>query len=150
MDALDRFIEAWREPLEQRAIVAFAWAKRAEDFRPHHEIADEFVQSHGFKSIGFNWEMLDGAPDASGPRAASQVIADALTKDMTTGRDWLGAGAANQCASDFANAFNASSRTILSNRYDGLWNPITEASMEYALVGFDARAIALLVISTRD
>lgn len=150
LEKLNQFIAKWRASLEAQAKLTFLCAEIEESFDPPQVIADRFVRSRGFKPIGHNWELLDAAPDASGGRSAAEIIADALAKDMVFGKEWLGSKPAMECANEFLSAFTPERRTILSNRYDGLWNPITNAQIEYAFVGFDDRKIALLVVSVED
>lgn len=145
---LEAFIVEWRKPLETAAKVAFHCAQRSEDFAAPHVTADRFVELLSYKPIGFAWEMLDAADDAGGPRSAMQVIGDALATNMDASkREWLGQERAKACASQFVELFDPISRTVLSNRYDGLWHPISGAQVEWAFVGFDEHKIALLLLS---
>ncbi len=143
---LKAFGADWLEPLGAVADVRFEYASFEECFDAPSVIADRFVAQFGFKQIGFNWEMLDASADASGARAALTVMSEAFEREMVQRQQWLGAERAGACANAFINAFEPAQRTILSNRFDGLWNPISDATFEWAFVGFDSRKIALLLV----
>ena len=148
---LAAFIDRWRGPLAEHAKVAFHFEPREEDFAAHHVTADTFVAGLGYQPIGFAWEMLDAALDATGPRSAVDVMAKALTRDETRPQvNWLGDQRARECAEQFASAFDPAHRTILSNHYDGLWHPIASKGLEWAFVGYDDRKIALLLVTAED
>ncbi|MFU7529121.1 hypothetical protein [Qipengyuania sp. ASV99] len=115
---------------------------------PHSEIADGFIGGLGFAKIGFNWELLDALPGADGPRSAWAQMEQALAGDIANpARPWLAQADAAACARDFIALFDPERRTLVANRYDGLWNPIAGAAVEWAFVGFDDKAIALLLIT---
>ncbi|QFT76599.1 hypothetical protein [Erythrobacter sp. THAF29] len=114
----------------------------------HSAVADKFVTGLGFKAIGFNWELLDASPDASGPRVALTQLTEAFANDISNPSNvWLGTEEARECARDFLAAFDPATRTVVSNRYDGLWNPVSGASVEWGFVAYDAERIALLLIA---
>ncbi len=147
MHKLAGFIERWRSPLERGARVTFERAELAGEIAAPYMIADRFVQMLGFKTIGHNWEMLDPHGAFGEARSALTNLAAATATDMLQpSTDWLSEGQAQQCASGFVDAFDRASRTILSNRYDGLWNPIGSGDIEWAFVGYDDAAIALLLL----
>ena len=103
----------------------------------------------GLKTIGFNWELLDPEAAPGEPRSALGAIAGALECDMEFPQhNWLGKRQAAACAQDFIALFGAPC-TIVSNRIDGLWNPISDARIEWAFVGFD-QASAVLLLVARD
>ncbi|WP_271439877.1 hypothetical protein [Pontixanthobacter luteolus] len=149
--ALDRFIADWREPLEQQAGVLFATGALDAPSLMHTDVADRFVQSQGLRPIGANWEMLDPSGDDSAPRSAIAFFADALSQNMVLPRrSWLGEGRARQCGREFLACFEPRSRTILTNRMDFGWNPISAANVEWAFIGFDDQKIALLLLAAQD
>lgn len=142
----EEFIARWRGPLEVSADIGFAAGERAEIAGNHSGIADAFVTAHGMKPIGFNWELLDAHSGVDEPRSALGVMAGAFANHMEFPKqEWLGAGEALACASDFAGLFDAASRTIVSNRLTDYWNPLTDAKIEWAFVGYDDRRIAVLI-----
>ena len=148
---LNRFFEAWRGPLERQAGVLF-------EARLHHgasigdtAIANRLVESLGLQPIGFNWEMLDASQDDNVPRSAIAAFSDALSKNMAfPSREWLGVDCAKQCGSEFIESFKPDTRTILTNRLDMGWNPISAATIEWAFIGSDERKIALLLVTAED
>ncbi len=151
LQPLKAFRDRWRDALASRATFVFHCAEIDPSFDPPQQVADDFVAQFGFTPIGFNWEMLDAAPGASGARSAAVVIADAFARDMVLSKqDWLGEERALNCAKEFVAAFRPDRRTVLSNRFDGLWNPISPSTFEWAFVGFDDRKIALLLVMARD
>ena len=114
----------------------------------HTAIADQFVAKHGFKAIGFNWELLDAAPDGQGKRAAHTQLVEAFSKDIANpSQAWLEVDEAADCAAAFLDLFDRDTLTLVANRFDGLWNPISRAHDQWAFVGFDAQRIALLLIT---
>lgn len=150
LQSLESFIETWRAVIEQHANAVFHCATLNEDYRAPHTIADEFINGHGFKPIGFNWEMLDAAPEADGERAALQVISKALARNVALPQQiWLGDDAATRCAEELLACFDPVHRTVLSNHFAGLWNPIAGAAVEWAFVAMDDRAIALLLVTPK-
>lgn len=110
--------------------------------------ADGFLSGLGMTAIGYNWELLDASSEADAPRSALAELTSALSRDINSpNRPWLAPDAAALCAKGFLGAFEPWSRTVVSNRYDGLWNPISGAAVEWGFVGFDDQAIALLLIT---
>ena len=145
--SLESFIDTWRAAIEQHANVAFHCTDLMDDFRAPHAVADEFVSARGFTPIGFNWELLDAAPGADGQRSATHVIAAAVSRNVALPQQiWLGDDAASRCAEQFLACFDPLQRTVLSNHFAGLWNPIAGAAVEWAFVAMDHRAIALLLV----
>lgn len=156
LERVEAFIAAWRAPLELRAEVIFeAYARDGGGGAPV-QVADRFVAGCGFGSIGFDWEMLDAAGDSKAPRSAIGAFADALTKDLAMRGDWLGEDRALECGRDFVAAFDPLGATILTNHIvrDGGksegWFPISAAPLEWAFVGYDDSAIALLLLTGED
>jgi hypothetical protein len=148
---LEEFIAAWRPRFGKHRDVRFA--AQALDAPPglHFALADGFVTGLGYKAIGANWELLDadGAPDA--PRSAHAAFVEAFANDMVFSREpWLGPEAALALAEDFLACFEPRSRQIVTNRMYFGWNPITEATLEWAFVAFDDQAIALLLTTAED
>lgn len=147
-EVLERFGNRWLARLNNGARTVFEHAEMHEERGLHSAVADDFVAGLGMKPIGFNWELLDASREASGPRSAFAQLAQALSNDISNpSKEWLGATEAERCAFDFLQAFDQATLTFVSNRYDGLWNPISGASVEWGFVGFDARHIALLLIA---
>ena len=146
--ALAQFEAKWLNRLNQGARATFNYGKTASGAGLHSAEADAFVTGLGFKAIGFNWELLDASAKADEPRSALGEITRALASDIgNPSQNWLGGAAASECAEDFLAAFDRSALTVVSNRYDGLWNPISDAAVEWGFVCFDDRDIALLLIS---
>ncbi len=146
----DAFISRWRQPLEARAQIVFRASERGYGGGNYCAVANAFVEQHGFKPIGFNWELLDPEASPDKPRSARGVIAEAFARDMALPQtQWLGE-TAKDCAADFVALFDQSERTIVSNRMGDLWNPLTDARIEWGFVGFDAERIALLLAMTND
>ncbi|WP_209348887.1 hypothetical protein [Pontixanthobacter sp. CEM42] len=151
LEQLNRFIAAWREPLESQADVLFEARMLEAPLGTHTELADGFVASLGLSPIGVNWEMLDDAADSDEPRSALAAFCDALSNNMVfSSTEWLGERQAAQCYGDFIGSFKQSRRTILTNRLDMGWNPISTATFEWAFIGFDDRKIALLLLMAED
>lgn len=101
----------------------------------------------GLKTIGYNWELLDAQARMGEPRSAEGIIAGALKNDMEfPQQEWLGADGAAACARDFLALFDAP-RTVVSNRLDGLWNPLSDARIEWAFVGMDGANAAVLLVA---
>lgn len=148
---LEDFIAPWRPRFGKHCDVRFA--AQALDAPPglHFALADSFVTGLGHKAIGANWELLDadGPPDA--PRSARAAFVEAFANDMVFSREpWLGQEVALALAEDFLACFKPSSRQIVTNRMYFGWNPITDATFEWAFVAFDDRAIALLLTTAED
>ncbi|MBV7258807.1 hypothetical protein [Erythrobacter crassostreae] len=147
-EPLDRFESDWIPRLNSGAKTMFKHASPPPAMGLHSAIADTFVAELGYDSIGFNWELLDAAAGSASSRAAIGEITSAIAKDISNpSKDWLGEAAGRQCAADLLNAFDANSLTVVSNRYDGLWNPISGALVEWGFVCFDDANIALLLIT---
>ena len=149
-DAFALFEANWLSRLRADAMVAFHYGPLPALAGIHSAVADAFVEQHGMTPIGFNWELLDAHVGADEPRSALGEMIKALSDDVAQpGKRWLGEAAATQCATDFLAALDPATRTVVSNRYDGLWNPISGAPVEWGFVGFDDANAALLLIASR-
>lgn len=142
------FIERWRPVLESGALVKFAYGPRGSTSGNHCEIADQLVTTLGLKPIGFNWELLDaGAPEGSSRSGKGELI-EALTHSLANpSQAWLSEAQARECADQFLSLFDPAALTLVSNRYDGLWNPIAGGATEWGFVGFDATQAVLLLLA---
>jgi hypothetical protein len=153
---LERFIANWRGKLEREADLFFTARRREGGGGMPSHVADKLAKACGFGQIGMNWEMLDPDADAAGSRSARGAFVDALAKDLVFKSDWLGAEDATSCGDDFVAAFDPSQVMILTNhiiREGGIsegWFGITGATFEWAFVGFDDHASALLIVSGED
>ncbi|MEM6475761.1 MAG: hypothetical protein AAF687_06305 [Pseudomonadota bacterium] len=148
---LEAFGAKWLPVIEPGARVMFEYAKLESLSGIHTSIADGFVERLGLKPIGFNWELLDANADASEPRCALGEMTQALAHDISNpSRDWLSRQTAQEAAQEFLEAFDPATRTLVSNRYDGLWNPIAGAAIEWGFVGYDDEQIALLLLIARE
>lgn len=146
--AFERFEADWLPRLNQGACTLFKYGEAASGAGLHSGVADEYVSGLGLKPIGFNWELLDACADAEKPRSAIGEITAAIANEISNpSKKWLGQAEAHKCARDLLKAFDPASLTVVSNRYDGLWNPISGASVEWGFVLFDTRHIALLLIT---
>lgn len=152
---LEVFIEQWREPLSQKAEVFFHSKAHSNFAVAPANTANSFVAECGFASIGYHWEMLDGLAPVGGARSARGAFVDALSKDLGMKSDWLGSVSALECAEQFIAAFETVQATILTNhivRMGGeseAWNPISNAELEWAFIGYDDSAIALLLLTAQ-
>lgn len=147
MEGPQAFIERWRPVLESGALVKFAYGSRQEPGN-HCQIADRFVGTLGLKTIGFNWELLDSAAPPGEPRSGEGELLKALTQNLVNpSQPWLPQDEAELCAEGFLNLFDPASLTLVSNRYDGLWNPIAGGSTEWGFVGFDEAKIVMLLLA---
>ena len=146
-EAADAFIQRWRPVLEKGALVKFAYGPRAEPGGNHCQIADGFVGQLGLKEIGFNWELLDPhAPDGEARSAMGELL-KSLTQNLENpSQSWLPRDEAKECAQAYLDLFDPATLTLVSNRYDGLWNPIAGGSTEWGFVGFDQAQIVLLLL----
>jgi hypothetical protein len=148
VDAAAAFIERWRPVLESGALVKFAYGPRSEVSGNHCEVADQVVGTLGLKQIGFNWELLDAAAPEGSPRSSKGELMKALTQNLANpSQPWLSDAQAQECAGEFLGLFDAATLTLVSNRYDGLWNPIAGGSTEWGFVGFDEARVALLLLA---
>lgn len=148
MSEFEAFEDKWLPVLASRAMVCFRSGTPDPDAFTHAAIADQFVQSHQMSPIGFNWELLDADADRDKPRSALGELTKALSHDLANpSKDWLEQKTASQCAQEFLSLFEPAGRTIIANRYDGLWNPISGQAVEWGFVGFDQRKIALLLLA---
>ncbi|MEP0392818.1 MAG: hypothetical protein ABJ205_08050 [Erythrobacter sp.] len=144
------FIERWRPVLESGALVHFAYGPCAAETGNHCQIADQFVEALGFKTIGFNWQLLDAGAPQGEVRSGLGELVKALTEDLVNpSRPWLSHQEGEACAKEFLDLFEAPALTLVSNRYDGLWNPIASAATEWGFVGFDHETTALLLLAER-
>ena len=143
------FLERWKARLEEGARLVFEEMPLAEAAGTHCDIGDGIAVRAGLKPIGFNWELLDAEGAPGEPRAALSVLTRALTDDMEYPKQsWLGEDGAASCAQDFVALFERP-RTIISNRIEDYWNPLSTARIEWAFVGFD-EAQAVLMLLMRD
>ncbi len=143
----DAFNAAWLNALEERARVIFEVMPMPDMLGNHCQVADAAAAKLDLNTIGYNWELLDAEGGIDGARSALGVIAGALENDMEYPRQtWLGADGAAACAQDFIGLFETP-RTFVSNRLEGLWNPLTNARIEWAFVGMDGANAALLLIA---
>ena len=154
---LEHFIAQWRTPLESGAEVFFkARAHQGVAAGAPTQIANSFVSECGFATIGHHWEMLDPTARAEEPRSAIGAFEDALSRDLAMRTDWLGTECAARCGAQFVDAFEPTWATIVTNHIarDGGqsegWNPISTSALEWAFVGFDRDAIALLLLTGED
>lgn len=146
----EQFLARWQASIEARAGLIFDLHSRNEFSGNHAEIADQLAVRNDLTPIGFNWEMLDPMGDVTDPRSALGILIRAFETDMEYPKqDWFGCERAQQCARDFLDLFDRERATILSNRIEDYWNPLTAAKIEWAFVGFDGECAALLVL-TRD
>ncbi|EAQ28764.1 hypothetical protein NAP1_14233 [Erythrobacter sp. NAP1] len=149
-EAVEQFRTTWLPRLNNGAATLLIHVEGEGDIAPHAVIADNFVGEFGYKRIGFNWELLDATPDAHGPRSAEHQLVEALSKDIANpSKQWLPEESARACSKEFLALFDPEDRTVVSNRYDGLWNPISKAPNEWAFVGFD-RQLSVLLLITED
>lgn len=153
---LETFKSAWFGALETHAQVVLEKGVCDDAGGTPVAIANRFVSRCGFAPIGYHWEMLDIAADVAAPRSALGAFEDAFSKDLGMRSDWLGNERASACAEDFVGAFDQRDFTLLTNhivreggKSEG-WNPISRAPLEWAFVGFDNRAIALLLVTAQD
>ncbi len=141
------FWSDWGAALEEGARVVFRAMPLPDAPGNHCQIADAAAAQLGLKTIGYNWELLDADGGAGDARSALGVIAGALENDMEFPKQaWLGADGAAACAQDFCALFDAP-RTLVSNRLEGLWNPLTDARIEWAFVGMDNAHMAILLLA---
>lgn len=145
---LAAFRELWLPRLNRGASALLFCEDGPVEVGLHTAIADEFVSRHGFQPIGFNWELLDASPEAQGKRAARTQLVEAFSKDIANpSRSWLSDKEAEECADAFLALFDPDTLTLVANRYDGLWNPISPTHDQWAYVAFDAERIALLLLA---
>lgn len=147
-DAFDLFAASWLDRLNDGARTVFHHSPLSAAAGLHSAAADAYVAALGYRGIGFNWELLDAAAAGDAPRSAAWQLMAALTGQISNpSRPWLNEAEAQRCADDLLACFDAASLTVVSNRYDGLWNPISDAPTEWGFVCFDAQNIALLLIA---
>jgi len=145
---VEAFHRTWMTKLNTGAKAVFGHGALPAHWTNYSVNADGIVESLGYTGIGFNWELLDAGADPSAPRSALGQIEQALLHALDNpSKPWLDPELAASCASDFVNLFDPAARTIVSNRYDGLWNPIAGAPVEWGFVGYDEElALVLLLI----
>jgi hypothetical protein len=147
MGATESFITRWRPVLESGALVKFAYGPRGTVAGNHCDIADQFVGQLGLKKIGFNWELLDASAPEGEPRSGRAELIKAFVNNLANpSQPWLSDVQASECAGEFLDLFDAGTLSLVSNRYDGLWNPIAGGSTEWGFVGFDSTQIVLLLL----
>ena len=143
---LDGFRAEWGEALEARARLVLAEISLPENAATHCDIGDAIAISEGLKPITYNWELLDVEAAHTEPRSALGVIAGALESDMEFPKEaWLGPDGAVACAQDFL-ALLDPPRTLIANRIEDYWNPLSDARIEWAFVGFDAEWAVLMLV----
>lgn len=146
-DPFARFGADWLGKLCKNAQIVFEHCPRSTTEGTHCDIADAFVSELGLKPIGFNWELLDASAGQREPRSAFSELVKALSRDIANpNKPALPANQAEQCAQQFIDLFARGPLTIVSNRYDGLWNPISGAATEWGFIGFDQEHAALLLL----
>lgn len=149
--ALAQFAQDWDARLNQSGRATFQYGEMQGEIAAPYVVANRFVQMLGYQIIGHNWEMLDCYGAMGEPRAALTNVVAAMQSDLTQpSKEWLGPEPAKACAQQFCDAFDRSTRTIVSNRYDGLWHPIAGNPVEWAFVGYDDCQIALLLLQPDD
>ncbi len=147
-ERLAAFAAQWLSRLEAGAQAVFVEGLVPETGGSPAAIADAFVQSKGFKPIGYNWEMLDPSASPTEPRSAVGTLAGAFDRDMEFPQQtWLGESDARACAADFVSAFDPLRCSVLTNRMVHGWHPLSDAAIEWAFVGFDQTRIALLLLT---
>lgn len=146
------FVAVWRPRLSgDHAHVVLA--ARPLDTPPglHTACADAFVTGLGYRPIGGNWELLDADAEPGEPRSALASLVEAFAHNMVHSREpWLGEADALAMGRDFLACFDPATRQIVTNRMYFGWNPITDATVEWAFVAFDGDAAALLLATEAD
>nr|WP_298931514.1 hypothetical protein [uncultured Erythrobacter sp.] len=147
-DPLSQFRADWLARINSGAKTIFEYGALEGGVGLHASVADQYVSALGFKAIGFNWELLDASADSASPRSAIAELTAAMANDISNpSQAWLGDKAARQAADALINGFDRGTLTVVANRYDGLWNPISGAAVEWGFVLFDSAKIALLLIT---
>jgi hypothetical protein len=117
----------------------------------HTACADAFVADLGYQPIGGNWELLDPEAGLDAPRSALAALVQAFARNMVySSEPWLGEADALAMGAEFLACFEPATRQIVTNRMYFGWNPITDATFEWAFVAFDDTAIALLLATDED
>ncbi len=149
---LDAFIAAWSERLSaDSAVVRIETSPLDSVPGLHTACADAFVTGLGYKPIGANWELFDAEAAPDEPRSALAALREAFAQNMVySSYPWLGEADALAMGADFLACFDPASRQIVTNRMYFGWNPITDATFEWAFVAFDSKAIALLLATDED
>lgn len=149
-DKAQSFIAKWQAILEEGALVKFAYALREGQSGNHCDVADRFVETLGLKTIGFNWQLLDADAPQGDTRSGKGELVKAFTENLANpSQPWLSHGEGEACAREFLDLFDSATLTLVSNRYDGLWNPIAGGTTEWGFVGFDGKMIALVLLVER-
>lgn len=149
-DKAQSFIAKWRAILEEGALVKFAYGPHEGQSGNHCDVSDRFVQTLGLKTIGFNWQLLDAAAPDAETRSGKGELIKAFTQNLANpSQPWLSHREGEACADQFLDLFDPATLTLVSNRYDGLWNPIAGGATEWGFVGFDSEMIALLLLAQR-
>ena len=148
MRGAEDFITRWRPVLESGALVKFASGPRGTQSGNHCVVADQIVGTLGLKQIGFNWELLDAAAPQGEPRSGRAELMQALTQNLVNpSQPWLSYDEASKCTDQFLRLFDPATLTLVSNRYDGLWNPIAGGTTEWGFVGFDDTQTVMLLLA---
>ena len=149
---LDAFVARWGERLCADSAVVRIEASPLEKLPGlHTACADAFVTELGYKPIGGNWELLDSDAAPDEPRSALAALREAFAHNMVfSSEPWLGEADAIAMGADFLACFDPASRQIVTNRMYFGWNPITDATFEWAFVAFDGEAITLLLATDED
>lgn len=149
---LETFFENWRARLNASgATVTFR--AQSLDAPPglHFACADRFVTGLGYQPIGGNWELLDAEAGSHAPRSARAALVEAFSHDMVFSHAaWLGEDDALSMGEGWLACFDPVQLHIMTNRMYFGWNPITQATFEWAFVAFDGSAIALLLATAED
>lgn len=149
---LETFARTWLPRLEaDSAEIRLVGGKLEEDDLAFARTADRFVLAQGQKAIGPNWELLDHLADRAEPRSVRAAFVEAFARNMVFSKaDWLGEAGALACCEDFLDCFDAGRLRVATNRMYFGWNPISEATFEWAFVAADSEAIALLLATDED
>ena len=144
LSALEKFRADWNELLNMSVRFEVYVGPRPAGGKT----ADTFVQQHGFKPIGFNWELLDSEAGIGATRSAFGTMVEALSNDLSNPScGWLEASKARQCARQFLDAFAPAVPTVVTNHLNGLWWPISGAADEWSFVAIDDDTAALWLMA---
>lgn len=146
-DPFAAFEAKWLAALNRQTPAKIAFGSLPQERASPYAMADAFITSLGLKPIGFNWELLDPEAVAGAPRSAQGELHKALTQ-LSGNPDSgpLSSSDAEDCAADFWELFELAQLNVVSNRYDGLWNPVAGGEIEWGFVAFDQSHIGLLLL----